>query len=71
VTVGERRDDLDLRAQAEEQLERLAEDVVVLDERDADPGWSLPQCDASPPRRAGRCEARTQGAFVSSRYGRD
>jgi len=29
-------DDLDVRAEGEEQLERLAEDVVVLDEQDAD-----------------------------------
>ena len=34
--LGDRRDDLDVVAQPEEQLERLAEDLVVLDEDDAD-----------------------------------
>ena len=32
--VGDGRDDLDLLAHAEHQLERLAEDLVVLDEHD-------------------------------------
>jgi hypothetical protein len=36
LALADRRDDLDVVAQAEEQLERLAEDVVVLDEQDAD-----------------------------------
>jgi hypothetical protein len=34
--VGDRRDDLDVVAEREQQLERLAEDVVVLDEEDPD-----------------------------------
>jgi hypothetical protein len=36
VPVLDRRDDLDLGAQAEQELERLAEDLVVLDQGDAD-----------------------------------
>ncbi len=34
---GHRRDDVDVVAEAEQQLERLAEDLVVLHEDDADP----------------------------------
>jgi hypothetical protein len=36
VAVLDRGDDLDVRPHAEEQLERLAEDPVVLDEGDPD-----------------------------------
>jgi hypothetical protein len=36
VPVLDGRDDLDLRAQAEQKLKRLAEDLVVLDQGDAD-----------------------------------
>ena len=34
--VADRGDDLDVGPHAEQELERLAEDVVVLDEEDAD-----------------------------------
>jgi hypothetical protein len=34
--VGDRRHDLDVVAEREQQLERLPEDVVVLDEEDSD-----------------------------------
>jgi len=36
LAVLDRRDDLDVRAEPEQELERLAEDLVVLDERDSD-----------------------------------
>jgi hypothetical protein len=36
VAVLDRRDDLYVRAEIEQHLQRLAEDIVVLDERDAD-----------------------------------
>ena len=49
VAVGERGDDLDLGSQPEQELERLAEDVVVLDESDAD-GASTAHL--TPPARA-------------------
>jgi hypothetical protein len=36
LAVLDRRHDLDVRAKAEQELERLAEDLVVLDESDSD-----------------------------------
>jgi len=36
LAVLDRRDDLDVRTEAEQELERLAEDLVVLDEGDSD-----------------------------------
>ena len=40
--VLDRGDDLDVRAQPEQQLERFPEHLVVLDEGDADPGFCAP-----------------------------